>query len=82
MQSNMLLPDEQQRAASGVGKYQQRTTRFRRLLAVEYGKDCATFVVFDTEMSKLTKTKPATLALEERQQVPKAPPPSDRISGR
>lgn len=39
--------------------------RFRRLLAVEYGKGRATFVVFDTEMSKLTKTKAATLALEE-----------------
>ncbi|KAL0723346.1 hypothetical protein Bca4012_037945 [Brassica carinata] len=34
-------------------------------MAVEDGKDSATFVVFDTDMSKLTKTESATVALDE-----------------
>ncbi|KAG2323688.1 hypothetical protein Bca52824_006416 [Brassica carinata] len=39
--------------------------RFRAEMAVEDGKDSATFVVFDTDMSKLTKTESATVALDE-----------------
>ncbi|CAN6871310.1 unnamed protein product [Brassica oleracea] len=36
-------------------------------------KTMQTFVVFDTEMSKLTKTEAATLALEERTEAERAP---------
>ncbi|KAL0733384.1 hypothetical protein Bca4012_009594 [Brassica carinata] len=38
--------------------------RFRVELAVDDGKDSATFVVFDKEMSKLTKQEAAVLALD------------------
>ncbi|XP_013644582.1 uncharacterized protein LOC106349195 isoform X1 [Brassica napus] len=39
--------------------------RFRVELAVDDGKDSATFVVFDKEMTKLTKREAAVLALDE-----------------
>ncbi|KAL0683444.1 hypothetical protein Bca4012_050292 [Brassica carinata] len=41
--------------------------------SLKMAKTMQTFVVFDTEMSKLTKTEAATLALEERPEAERAP---------
>nr|ABD65046.1 hypothetical protein 26.t00107 [Brassica oleracea] len=59
----LVVGVNQENGNQTIGKFSN--VRFRVELAVDDGKDTATFVVFDKEMTKLTGKEAAVLALDE-----------------